>query len=166
MASPFIYEKEKFKMITKTITYTDFDGNEQTESFMFNLTKAELYEMQMGIQGGLNAFLDKVREENNFPEMINFFKTMITKSFGRLSEDRKRFIKSDAMTEEFTQTAAYSEIYMELAGNPESAEAFMLGIMPAGMQEQITQMMVKQNTETTTDATPVSDNNSTTETQS
>ena len=32
-------------MIVKTITYTDYDGNQRTEEFRFHFNKAELLEM-------------------------------------------------------------------------------------------------------------------------
>lgn len=40
-------------MLEKVITYTDYDGNERKEKFYFNLTKAELTEMELSMREGL-----------------------------------------------------------------------------------------------------------------
>ena len=34
-------------MLKKTIKYTDYDGNEREEDFYFNLSKAEITEMEL-----------------------------------------------------------------------------------------------------------------------
>lgn len=40
-------------MYKKTITYLDYNGEEIKEDFYFNLTKAEILEMQLEKEGGL-----------------------------------------------------------------------------------------------------------------
>lgn len=117
-------------MLTKKITYKDFNGNELTEEFYFNLSKPELMEMQLSVDGGFDKFLNKVIEEKDNAKLLNLFKMFILKSFGVKSEDGKRFIKNDAYTEAFTQTNAYSELYMSLVTNTDEAIAFITGIVP------------------------------------
>lgn len=118
-------------MIIKKITYTDYDGNERTEEFFFNLSKAETLEMEMEIDGGMGKMLTKIVETHDQPKLVKMFKQIILKAYGEKSADGKRFIKSPSLSEAFSQTEAYSELFMELATNEEAATAFVKGILPA-----------------------------------
>jgi hypothetical protein len=117
-------------MIKKPITYTDYEGMERTEDFYFNLTRAELAEMELSVSGGLSKKLEKIAQTQDVPEIAAFFKEIILKAYGVKSEDGKRFIKSAQLSEEFAQTEAYVELFMELLGDPEAAAAFFNGIVP------------------------------------
>ena len=117
-------------MFKKTITYTDYDGNERTEDFYFNLTKAELLDMEMSTEGGLEKMINKIVSTKDNVKIIAVFKELIAKSYGEKSADGKRFIKSKELTEAFMQTEAYSDLFVELATNTKSAEDFVNGITP------------------------------------
>ena len=117
-------------MIMKTIKYVDYDGVERSESFYFNLSKAELVSMDFEIEGGFKRKIEKVIEAQNQRELIEIFKDIIFRSYGEKSADGRRFIKSKEISEAFTQTEAYSELFMELATDAKAAEAFIKGIMP------------------------------------
>lgn len=123
-------------MLTKTITYTDYNGVQRKETFNFNLNKAELMEMQMGTTGGYTAMIEKIIETQDLPALINIFKDLVLKSYGVKSDDGKRFIKSAELSEAFSQTEAYVELYMELATNAEKAAEFANGIIPQDLAEQ------------------------------
>ncbi len=123
-------------MLKKTITYTDYDGVERTEDFYFNLTKAELAEMEMSQEGGLGKEIEKLVQEKKVSRIIEIFKAIIRKSYGVKSNDGRRFIKNDAVLTEFTETEAYSELFMELATDSDAAGAFMNGIMPADVEKK------------------------------
>ena len=117
-------------MLKKTIAYIDYDGNDRTEDFYFNLSKAEVTEMEMSTEGGLANSLRKIVEDKDAKRIIESFKSLILKAYGVKSSDGKRFIKNQEMIDEFSQTEAYSELFMELATNAESAAAFVNGIIP------------------------------------
>ena len=117
-------------MLKKTITYTDYNGTERTEDFYFNLSKAELMEMEMGIDGGMSAMVEKIIAAQNTPQLIKLFKELILKSYGEKSADGKRFIKSEELSTAFSQTEAYSDLYMLLATNADEASKFVNGITP------------------------------------
>lgn len=117
-------------MLTKTITYEDFDGETRTETFYFNLSKAELAERQITYPGGYAEYLDKIIESKDKTEIFKAFKDLILSSYGEKSEDGKRFIKSKELSEAFEQTGAYDELFMELFGDGNEAAAFVRGIMP------------------------------------
>ena len=120
-------------MLKKTIKYTDYDGNEREEDFYFNLSKAEVTEMELSKEGGMSEYIKKISAAQNAPELIKLFKEIITKSYGEKSLDGKRFIKNKELTEAFTQTEAYSELFIELASNADEAVKFINGIMPKNM---------------------------------
>lgn len=118
-------------MLKKTITYTDYNGTERTEDFYFNLTKAEIMEMEMGIDGGMVEMINKIVAAKDAPSIIAIFKDLILKAYGEKSADGKRFIKSKELSTAFSQTEAYSDLYMELATNSDEAAKFVNGIVPA-----------------------------------
>ena len=120
-------------MLKKTIKYTDYDGNEREEDFYFNLNKAEVTEMELSKQGGLSEYIKRIVAAQDAPSLVELFKELICKSYGEKSLDGKRFVKSKELTEGFTQTEAYAELFVELASNAEEATKFVNGIMPKNM---------------------------------
>lgn len=117
-------------MLKKTITYTDYDGNERTEDFYFNLSKAETVELEAGTTGGLTKMLQKIVAEQDNKRIVEMFKDFVLKTYGEKSPDGKRFIKSKELSEAFSQTEAYSELYMELAFDDKAAANFINGVIP------------------------------------
>lgn len=118
-------------MLKKAITYTDYDGNTTTEDFYFNLTKAELIELELSEEGGLEYTIKKISATRDSKKVLELFKTIILKAYGEKSADGRRFIKNDKLREEFSQTEAYSELFTELATDADAAAAFFNGIIPA-----------------------------------
>ena len=118
-------------MLKKTITYTDYNGNERTEDFYFNLTKAEIMEMELGTTGGLAEMLTRIVAAQDAPAIIKMFKDIVLKAYGEKSPDGKRFIKSEELSTAFSQTEAYSQLFMELATDADEAAKFINGIVPA-----------------------------------
>lgn len=117
-------------MFAKTITYTDFNDVERTETFYFNLSKAEIAEMQLTTDGGLTEKLQKIIDSKDQAEIFKMFKYLILKAYGEKSPDGKRFVKSEEISEAFSQTAAYDEFFMEIGTNSDAAQAFVNGIIP------------------------------------
>lgn len=117
-------------MIKETITYTDYDGNERNEDFFFNLTKAEVVEMEASETGGLKKMLENIIKANDTKKIIAVFKDIIAKSYGVKSPDGRRLIKNQEVLDEFVQTEAYSELFMKLATNADAATKFINGIFP------------------------------------
>ena len=155
-------------MLKKTITYTDYNGTERTEDFYFNLTKAELAEMELGTTGGLSEMIQNIVKAQDVPSIIKIFKDLLLKAYGEKSPDGKRFIKVDEkgnpLSIGFSQTEAYSNLFMELATDADAAVKFVRGIipgdidisdvdpneMPAGVAE-----MLKQTSPAPTNITPI-----------
>lgn len=117
-------------MLKKTVTYIDFDGNERTEDFFFNLTEQEIAEMELSTEGGLGNFINKAVAAKSQVELIELFKKLILVAYGVKSADGRRFVKNDAVREDFMSTQAFSDIYMELVQDADKASAFFNGIVP------------------------------------
>lgn len=125
-------------MLKKTITYNDYNGVERTEDFYFNLSKAELMEMEMSISGGLTEMIEKIVATKDAPAIMKIFKELVLKAYGEKSADGKRFEKKNgALAEAFAETEAYSQIFMELATDADKAAEFVNGIMPGDIAKQL-----------------------------
>lgn len=124
-------------MIKETITYTDYNGTERKEDFYFNLTKAEIMEMEMSTKGGLAEMIQRIVAAQDQPAIIKIFKDLIIKAYGVKSPDGKRFIKNEEVVNEFVQTEAYSQLFMKLATDADAAANFVNGIVPADMAKQM-----------------------------
>lgn len=124
-------------MLKKIITYTDYNGVERTEPFYFNLSKAELMEMELGVTGGMTEMLDKIIAAKDAPSLMKTFKEMIIKAYGVKSDDGKRLIKSEELSIAFTQTEAYSVLFMELITDDKAAADFVNGIIPNEIQTEV-----------------------------
>ena len=120
-------------MLKKTVTYVDYNGVERTEDFYFNLSKAEVTEMELSVRGGLSAMLDELVKSGDNARIVEIFKDLVLRSYGEKSADGKRFVKSKELSEAFSQTEAYSEIFMELALDEKAAAAFVNGILPSNL---------------------------------
>lgn len=117
-------------MIKETITYVDYNGNTRTEDFYFNLTKAEVMEMEMSTKGGLAETIQRVVQAQDQPSIIKIFKDLIVRAYGVKSPDGKRFMKDKEYVDEFVQTEAFSELFMKLATDADAASKFINGIVP------------------------------------
>lgn len=117
-------------MLVKKVVYTDYKGVKREEELYFNLSKAEVAEMELSHDGGLSEHIKKIVAAQSGKDIIALFKDLIIKSYGVISDDGKRFIKNDKLREEFVQTEAYSDLFMELASDADAASAFVNGIIP------------------------------------
>lgn len=118
-------------MIKKTITYNDWNGNQRTEEFWFNLTKAEVVCMEMSTAGGMAEMINRVIAAKDAPSLITIFQDMIQKSYGVKTPDGKGFLKKKEDLENFMATEAYSQLFMELVTDAEAAAEFLNGIIPS-----------------------------------
>lgn len=117
-------------MIKWPITYTDYNGEEQTDEFYFNLNRAEIVEMNLNANGAYAEYLQRLVERKDGREIAKEFKNLILKSYGEKSADGRRFIKSKELSEAFEQTEAFVELYLQLATDEEAAMKFISGVMP------------------------------------
>lgn len=132
-------------MLKKTITFVDYNGVERTEDFYFNLSKAEIMEMELSTKGGLAEMINQIVAAQDAPAIIDVFKKLVLKAYGKKSADGRRFQKNDEITADFAETEAYSILFMELATDAEAAAAFVNGITPdvEGKEQALAQAAIK-----------------------
>lgn len=131
-------------MLNKTITYTDYNGVERTETFYFHLNKAEIAKMEMSINGGLAERIQRIVAAQDQAELIKIFEDMIQRAYGIKSLDGKKFEKSPEILADFVQTEAYSQLFMELATDSDAAAKFINGIIPADLAKQAAEIAAQQ----------------------
>lgn len=124
-------------MLKRDITYENFNGVKETETFYFNLTRTEIVELEVSYDGGLEASIQKIIDAQNIKALITEFKRIVLLAYGVRSEDGKRFIKSDELREEFSQTAAYDALFMELATDDNAAAIFIKSVIPSDMSKEL-----------------------------
>lgn len=123
-------------MFKRTETYIDYNGVERTEDFYFNLTEAELTELEISTTGGLAETVRTLIGAKDIKAIIAIFKELVFKAYGEKSPDGRRFIKSEEISKAFSETEAYSQIFMDLATNSEAAAAFVNGIIPSRLKDR------------------------------
>ncbi|UVK63625.1 hypothetical protein SEA_DOXI13_36 [Streptomyces phage Doxi13] len=134
-------------MYTKDITYVNLDGVTVTETHNFNLTKAEAVEMNFSKKGGVEEYARRIVEAESHGELIELFKDLILRTYGR--REGQRFVKNKDYTDEFEQTGAYSELFIELATNAEEAIKFFRGVVPPDMQSRVDEVALPDTKEYT-----------------
>lgn len=122
-------------MYKKTMSYTDYSDTKRTEDFYFNLTKAECLKLEMSTDGGMDQMLRRIIAAQDMPTIVSTFEKIILAAYGEKSPDGRRFIKSDEISAAFSQTEAYSDLFIEISTNAEAASKFINAIVP---QESIT----------------------------
>ena len=124
-------------MYKKTINYVDFDGNERSEEFYFNLTKAEIQKMAYSVEGGLDKLIRKIIDTRDYYRLIELIEDLIGRSYGEKSLDGRRFEKSPEILAKFKQTNAYSDLYMELSSDDKKLLEFCKGIIPSDVATEV-----------------------------
>lgn len=118
-------------MVVENVTYTDYDGVERTETFRFNLTNAEVMELEMSVDGGMSTMLQRIVDAKEGPVVMKVFKDILLKSYGEKSPDGRRFVKSPEISKAFSETEAYNIIFMKLVTDDKYAAKFVAGISNA-----------------------------------
>ena len=128
-------------MIKQDITYTNFEGEQETETLYFHLNKVELMEMQVSEKRGLAQYITDIQKAENNKEIFRLFKEIVLRAYGERSDDGKKFIKNERLREEFEGSLAYEELMVKIVTEADFAAKFVNGIMPAGMADQIAARM-------------------------
>lgn len=131
-------------MLKKTITFEDFMGNQRTEDHYFNLTKAEILDSELDYQGGMTQYIQDIINTTDGPALKELFKKIVLMSYGKISPDGRKFIKNAELTEDFIQTNAYSELFVELFTDATKAAAFINAIVPSDVAEAAKNIDTKQ----------------------
>ena len=84
--------------------------------------------------------IQKVVATQDTPAIIKIFKELVLNAYGEKSPDGKRFIKSKELSTAFSQTEAYSILFMELATDADKAAKFVNGIVPDDVKQDANQI--------------------------
>lgn len=136
-------------MLTKSVKYKDFDGNERIENLQFHLSKVELIEMSLDLPDEVSETIGN--DPNNIDEtaamriletlggkgILDFIKKLLLESYGIKSADGRSFEKSEELSRKFSQTLAFDELIMELMSNEEAAANFVNAIIPADAADKM-----------------------------
>lgn len=120
-------------MLKKTLTYKNFNGEEVTEDFYFNMTESEISKMQLEVPGGMAAQFQAIIDSKNAPELMKTFEDIILRAYGVKSADGKRFTKSQELRDDFKNSAAYDQLFMTLIRDPKAAAEFAKAILPESL---------------------------------
>ena len=129
-------------MFKKTISFKDFNDNDQTQVFYFHLSKAEL--LTMAADG--KTMMDRIQriiDTNDGRGILNEFRDLIKEAAGVRSEDGSRFIKTDEAKSALMDSPAFDELLMELATNLDASVEFVRQLIPQSMQDQMLEQMKK-----------------------
>lgn len=124
-------------MYKRTITYTDYFGEEREEAIYFNLNRAELMKLELSTQQGYTKMLQDLIAKKDGPTIMQTFDKIIRMAYGEKSEDGRRFVKSEALSEAFTQTPMYDQLFMELCTDSKAAAEFVKNIIPQDLQAEV-----------------------------
>lgn len=132
-------------MFIKKITYTDYNGQEVTDTLHFNFTEAELIEMDHSEAGGLQEKLARIVEEKDDNNIVKYFKEILLAAYGEKSPDGKRFIKNQQTRENFEFSPAYNIMFMELMTEENAAQNFINAIVPKTSQQGLEPILPNEN---------------------
>lgn len=136
-------------MVKKTLTYNDFEGNEVTKDFYFNISKMEFRELDRKIPGGLQNLIDSIKTEKDEDRMLDLMSTLILESYGEKAEDG-RFVKEDAwgrkLSSFFKVSEAWDVLFLNLLRNEQELNEFLVGIVPKDVAEGAKEQMEKEKT--------------------
>ena len=124
-------------MYKYTATYTDYDGVERTEDFLFNLSEAEIVEMEYGVTGGMQRMLEQIVAAKDTKRIMDVFKDLIKRAYGVKSPDGRRFEKDEKLSKEFTETPVYSDMFMKFARDADAAAEFVNKIIAQSVAAEV-----------------------------
>ena len=125
-------------MFVKTITYEDFNGQQRTEDFYFNLTEAEVIEwLTTNTETTLDDVLANMRKKSDIKGLLDATKDLIYRAYGEKSLDGRRFIKSKEVKDNFMETNAYSKLFMELTTDAQKSAEFLNAIIPKELAQRV-----------------------------
>lgn len=116
-------------MISISVTYEDFNGNQHDEKFWFHLNKADLTELDIEYDGNFKDLLLEAVDSKNLKKIYEYFKAILLKSYGKRTEDGLRFVKKQEYLDEFVETDAYSEV-LDYLMEENNAKYFIEGVLP------------------------------------
>lgn len=133
-------------MLKKIISYTNLFTDEQvTEEYYFHISKADLVEMEMEEHNltyrskdgqeltGMQAKLQRIIDSEDGKAILIELKDIIRRSYGK--KDGDRFIKSQALWENFASSEAFSQLLFDLCTDATASAEFINGVIPSDIEK-------------------------------
>lgn len=111
-------------MYKKTVVYENYNGEEVTEILYFHLSELEMTRINFKNGGDVSKRIEYLIATKNMDAMIQLMEEIVLAAYGIKSEDGTRFLKSAETREAFSNSLAYSELFMELLQNPGAVQEF------------------------------------------
>lgn len=133
-------------MLEKKISYIDLNGNEQTDTYLFNYTKREATKLFAKYDGDIMGYITKLIDagQNGYSLIIDMIEDIILGAVGHKSPDGKAFVKSPEFREQFEQTVAYAELFDELLTDKKAMEEFASKVVPQNVAKPVEQPATPQ----------------------
>lgn len=131
-------------MLKKSITYMTFNDEEVTEDFYFHLSKADIIKLNLSHDGGLEGWVKRVQETEDVNAVVTELEKMVLNSFGKKSDDGRRFVKDPEALADFKSSPAWDELFVELVTNPEKTAQFVAGLIPKGPDSEAVQTEIEK----------------------
>lgn len=120
-------------MLKKEVSYVDYDGNKVTETLYFNMTKTEIAAMQVRMDGKFIDYLQDLVKGNKIERLFHIFKDIVLDSYGKKSDDGRRFVKSKELRDDFEASIPFDNMMMEMLQDPDKQSQFVRAILPPDM---------------------------------
>lgn len=127
-------------MHIEKVSYVDAVGNSVEEELRFNLTKAEITEMQYSVKGGLSAMIEQLSATDDAAVVVRIVKDIILMAYGEKYTDSKgitRFLKNQDIRDAFMATEAYSVLFMKFMNDTDALNNFIVAVMPEDMRAKV-----------------------------
>jgi len=115
-------------MISKTIKYVDYNGVEKEGTYWFNMSTADLLDLEADTEGGWETNLRKLIAEQDGRKAYKFFEKFVKDAYGVKTVDGG-FDKDPKHLKAFRDSAAYSVLIEGFVSNPQEAAEFINGIV-------------------------------------
>lgn len=124
-------------MFSREFEYTGYDGQPKKDTYWFNLTEAELYEIDLSSIRGFTGEMTKLLKEERTKEIVDSFKGIILGAVGSVSADGRKFIKNEEIKEDFYRSKAYSQLFVELVSSGEKLAEFLRAAIPDEIRQKM-----------------------------
>lgn len=133
-------------MFSRTFEYKGYDGEMRKETWWFNLSETELYKLELGTVGGVNGMMNRMLREEQPDKIVDMFEKIILTSVGERSADGRRFLKKPRpgmpwgeVAEDFRETPAYDQLFIELVSDGTKVSDFLKGAIPEELAIKLAQ---------------------------
>lgn len=133
-------------MFSREFEYTGYDGQPKKDTYWFNLSEAELYEIELSSIRGFTGEMTKLLQEERTKEIVDKFKGIILGSVGVVSSDGRKFLKSEEIKEDFYRSRAYEQLFVELVSSGAKLAEFLKGAIPEDLRQRMEEKEAEEAT--------------------